>query len=61
MRHYAWFVKRRLQAKIVIKLEQHQGGERGFLGFFFFFGGGVLLLEVMQGAGEHLCGSNRDI
>lgn len=60
MCHYAWFVKRRLQAKIVIKLEQHQGGERGFLGFFFG-GGGGLLLEVMQGAGEHLCGSNRDI
>lgn len=59
MRHYARFVKRRLQEKNVIKLEQHQGGERGFLGFFF--GGGGLLLEVMQGAGEHLRGSNRDI
>lgn len=42
MSHYAWFVKRRLQEKIVIKLEQHQGGERGFLGFFFL--GGVVVV-----------------
>lgn len=52
MRHYARFVKRRLQEKNVIKLEQHQGGERGFLGFFFFFWwGGVVVGGDARGRG----------
>lgn len=50
MRHYARFVKRRLQEKNVIKLEQHQGGERGFLGFFFG-GGGVVVGGDARGRG----------